>query len=277
MIQFTRPQPFAEALAASRGRALLPTSGGTADLQRLDPGLRARARFAARVRSAEHLSVLDKGVDDVLTGKIDPATARLRLKQFLARTGYQPKPGTEGGLKDFSSRKRIDLQLRINVRQAQGYGWDEQGQDPALLDAFPAQEFVRVEARRNPRTDWPDRWNAARAQVGAAGTTDAGTGRMAALKNHPIWPALSIFGHPWEPFDWGSGMGLEDVPRREAMALGLIDRDTRIQPRRSDFNAGLQASPDVASARLREELEKSGVGRFGPDGVFHFNPEASDA
>jgi hypothetical protein len=277
MIEFVRPQPFAEALTASRGRALLPTSGGTADLQRLDPGLRARARFSARVRSAEHLSVLDRNVNRILEGKLDPATARLQLKQFLARTGYQPKPGTEGGLKDFSSRKRIDLQLRVNVRQAQGYGWDQQGQDPVLLDAFPAQEFVRVEARHTPRTDWPDRWNAARAQAGTAGATDSGTGRMAALKNHPIWPLLSVFGQPWEPFDYGSGMGLEDIPRREAMALGLIDRDTQIAPRRSDLNAGLQASPDIASARLREELEKSGVGRFDADGVFHFNPEVADA
>ena len=46
-------------------------------------------------------------------------------------------------------------------------------------------------------------------------------GRMAALKTDPIRAAISRFGDPFPPFDYGSDMGLRDIDREEAEALGL--------------------------------------------------------
>jgi hypothetical protein len=265
---FSRPRPFKEALDSIRARSALPTGMSSAELARIDGEVLERARFSARVRSAEHLDVLDSAVEDFVAGKTDLATARLRIKQFLARAGYRPDAEEAGTLQDFSTRARIDLQLQTCASQAQGYGRWKQQQDAALLDAFPAREFLRVEAREKERPDWPQRWDAARAATLAEGATSSGSGRMVALKNHPIWTALSRFGTPYEPFDFGSGMGTEDVPRSEAMELGLIDRDTQIPPEERPFNEDLKASPKVRSDRLKDLLIQTGAGLFDADGAF---------
>lgn len=267
-MKFSAPRPFLEALNASQVKALLPTSLGSADLAQLHPGILDRARFSAKVRSAAHLQVLDDGTNDIAAGQLDFATARLRLKQFLGASGCQAPEELRGTLQDFASDARTNLQLRMNVQMAQGYGWHIQGQDPDLLDAFPAREFLRVEDRDQPRTNWPERWNAARAATVTDGATDAASGRMVALVGHPIWKELNVFGHEYEPFDYGSGMGTEDVSRADAIALDLIGRDTRIFPQRDAFNDELQASPEIRSDHLRSLLEESGVGRFNARGVF---------
>ncbi len=267
-MKYSAPMPFKDALDQSQAKTLLPTSMGTADLAKHGPDILERARFSAKVRSAGHLAVLDDGTNDMVAGQLDLASARLRMKKFLAGSGYKPKAGQEGGLQDFSSDRRINLQLLTNVQQAQGYGWWKQGQDPVLLDAFPAREFLRVEARLNPRDDWKDRWNYARLTTTTRGATSAGSGRMVALVGHPIWAKLNRFKVEYEPFDFGSGMGTEDVARADAVALGVIDRDTQIFPQERPFNRDLQASPEIRSDKLRSLLENSGVGRFNRDGVF---------
>lgn len=267
-MKFTKPFPYREALNASQVKTLLPTSLGSADLAKLEPSILERARFSAKVRSAAHLQVLDNGTNDIVAGQLDYATARLRLKQFLGSTGYQAPEELRGTLQDFASTARTDLQLRMNVQMAQGAGWHLQGQDPDLLDAFPAREFLRVESRDVPRTDWPQRWNEARAATITDGATDASSGRMVALVGHPIWKRLNRFGHEYEPFDFNSGMGTEDVDRATAIELGLIERDTQIFPQELDFNRDLQASPEIRSDKLRTLLEQSGVGRFNAQGVF---------
>jgi hypothetical protein len=264
--------PFKEALDIARARTLLPTSLGTSGLQKLSADIRERSLFSAKVRTVEHLSVLRSGTDELTAGTLDLASARLSVKQFLTRTGYVAPKGKEGGLQDFSSDQRINLQLLTNVQQAQGYGWWQQGQDETILDAFPAQEFLRVEARDNPRSDWADRWDYARLNTNTKGATAAGSGRMVALKDHPIWVKLSRFGTPYEPFDFNSGMGVEDVSREDAMGLGIIDATTKITPQERPFNEDLQASPDVQSDKLRALLEQGGVGHFN-GGVFVRTPK----
>jgi hypothetical protein len=73
---------------------------------------------------------------------------------------------------------------------------------------------------------------------------------MIALKNDPIWTKISRFGLPYPPFDFNSGMDLQDVDRDEATQLGLIDRDTQIAPDKRGFNDGLQAALDVKGGML---------------------------
>jgi hypothetical protein len=259
---YAKPLPFQEAIDASELKTLLPTSMTTAELAQLSADIRERARFSAQVTLAEQLDVIESGINDVLAGKTNIAVARSAVKQFLGSVGYQPADGTEGELLDFSSDARINLQLTMGIQMAQGYGHWMQGQDFNILDAFPADEFVRDESRIHPRQNWPQRW------------VDAGgkfyDGRMIALKNDPVWVKLSRFGLPYPPFDFNSGMGLRDVGRSEAMGLGLIDRDTQIKPQKRNFNADLQASPEIKSARLRDLLDASGVGKFNADGVFEY-------
>jgi len=269
-MKFASPQPFLEALNAQTVRSLLPTSMSSAQLAEIPARILERARFSAKVRNLEHLAVIEDVSTQVTEGSLDIATARLRVKQFVASTGYQADESIRGGLQDFSSTARTELQVRMNVQLAQGAGWHQQGQDPDILDAFPALEFSRVESREEPRGTWPQRWNRARAETITDGATDSSTGRMIALKGHPIWTRLSRFGLPYEPFDFGSGYGTEDVRRADAMALGLLDLDTVIVPDDRGFNADLQASPAVRSARLREAVEATGIGRFDAEGVLHY-------
>ena len=279
-MKFAKPLPFREAKTAAQARTLLPTNLRTREFEQMvEDGHAAvleRARFSAGVRKVEHLSVIDDGINNLTAGATDVATQRLAVKQFLRGTGYMAPEDKRGGLEDLASDQRINLQLTVGVQQAQGYGWWKQGQQPDLLDAFPAQEFIRVEAREQPRQDWPQRWNEARRKTVTDGATDSDSGVMVALKNHPIWAALSRFGTPYEPFDYNSGMGVEDKSRREAMALELIGRDTQIFPQDRPFNAGLQASPEVRSETLRTLLEGTGLGRFNRQGVFVATPPGAN-
>ena len=54
--------------------------------------------------------------------------------------------------------------------------------------------------------------------------------RMVALKSDPVWTKISRFGHPYPPFDWGSGMGVEDVSREDVLSLGVIKEDYALPP-----------------------------------------------
>ena len=266
---YSKAMPYKQAIASNQVKTLLPTGLSSKQLSEIRPEILERARFSSKVRLAGHLSIIDDGTHDLSAGKIDLATARLRVKQFLKSTGYVPPEEKRGGLEDFSSDRRIDLQLLTTTQQAQGYGWWKQGQDQDILFAFPATEFLRVESREKPREDWPERWNAARAATTADGATDSRTGVMVALKGHPIWIELNRFKVEYEPFDFGSGMGTEDRSRADAIKLGLLDKDTVIFPQDRPFNADLKSSEEVRSKTLRSLLEQSGVGKF-KRGVFEY-------
>lgn len=267
-MNFTAPMPFKEALDARQVKTLLPTTGRTADFAQLRAAIKERAMFSATVQSADLLQKYDDLINGILTGQVGEAEARVQIKALLDDMGYEPDPALAGGLQDLSSTPRIDLTLETNVDVARGYGWFAQGQDPLVLDAFPAQELVRFFQTGKPR-DWAARW----AKVGGAFYD----GRMIALKNDPIWNKLgdsSIFpdglGNPYAPFAFNSGMDVRDVSREDATALGLIDDNTELLPQDRGFNADLQASPDVRSESLRTMMEGSGLGTFNADGTFVF-------
>lgn len=269
-MNLTAPMPFQQALDAAAVKSPLLTTGKTVDLQQLASDIKRRAMFSATVTSGRILQGIDDGVNGMLSGQVDQATARLAMKQALADMGYQPDPELAGGLQDLSSTVRINLQLETNVDSARGYGWYQEGQQSDILDEWPAQELIRVSEPRGKKRDWAERW----AQVGG----QFYDGRMIALKDDPIWQQLgdpSIFpdglGNPYAPFAFSSGMRTRDIARDEAVALGLIDADTQVDPQPLDLNADLQASPDVRSASLRAAMEATGLGTFDAAGVFHFN------
>ncbi|MFA5265610.1 MAG: hypothetical protein WC378_17460 [Opitutaceae bacterium] len=266
--------PSRDALDYLGQKSVLPTTGRTWNLDKLPAEIRERAAFSAGVTQAEFIARAYAGARQLAAGTSDRATMRLQLKQMLGGMDYQPAKGKEGGLQDLSSDARLNLILDTNSAQARGYAWDQAGQDQDLLDAYPAEEFLRVEDRDHPRTTWQALWNKKRAEVGSEGATDSGSGRMVALKNHPIWRAINRFGNDYEPFDFGSGMGKEDVDREDAVALGIIKPSQRIEPQERSFNDRLQASPEIMSGSLRSALEATGLGRFDSSGVFHFKEAA---
>lgn len=243
------PIPFREALDARAVKQLLPTELRTQMLDTLPAELRERAMFSAGVTNAELLQRASDHIDTLVAGRGDRASARAELKKYLASISYQPTPGEEGSLTDLSSDRRLNLILDTNLQQAQGYGRWMQGQDPAILDQWPAQELVRVRDSEHPR-DWLSRW-------AAAGGKFWDGDRMIALKNDRIWVNISRFGQPYPPFDFNSGMDVQDVDREEAVALGLIDPDIKLLPQSRDFNTDLAATPEVRDAALKDGLLES--------------------
>lgn len=211
-----------KAVSRFEGRRVAPSSRTSAEWERVAPALREKCFFSARVNDAEVLGkmreLIGKAVD---SSKRNPNEALVsqdkfisEMKSFLASRGY-----TMGGSKltDITSRRRLGLIYDMNVQEAREYARYVRGQDADALDMYPAQEFVRVESRRVPRTDWPVRWRAAGGKIRG--------GRMVALKSDPVWTNLSRFGRPFPPFDYGSGMGVEDIDREEAVELGLLPDD----------------------------------------------------
>lgn len=265
-ITFSQPISFAEALQSREVRSLLPTTLSSADLRdALEQAFIDRAVFSARMNNAEFLQEIDDVTRDFVEGKINLATARLRLLQKLREIGYQPTPGEEGTLKDFTSDERIDLIIRTNAQIAQGYGQWLQGMRPGVLDAFPCAELFRAAHRRVERgsaesksTGWETRWRE------AGGTIYAG--RMIARKDDKVWDRLGTMwddslGNPYPPFAFNSGMWVKDVRRSVAVSLGVISQTETVAPQDKGFNDDLRFAPKVRNAALLQALMES----LGPD------------
>ena len=138
----------------------------------------------------------------------------------------------------------------MNYDEAREFAKYSRGQDSDALYMYPAQEFLRVEPRRVPRTDWQTRWRAAGGKIYG--------GRMVALKSSPVWQNLSRFDRPYPPYDFGSGMGVEDVDRDEAIELGLLPKDEPVDEI-PDFDDALEA--EVSLERIPEDLVKDIVAK----------------
>jgi hypothetical protein len=257
-IAFSKPLQFAEASQALEVRTALPTSLTSEQLSQLPAELLERATLSARVESTIYLDEIDRILGQLVNGEISESTAYLALKDKLDELNYQPSPDEEGSITDFSSFGRRALVIDTNLQMAQGYGRYIQGQDQAILDHWPAQELYRAAEAQQPR-NWVARWQNEGGEVFG--------GRMIALKNTGIWTAISRFGLPYPPFDYGSHMRVRDVTRDTAISLGLIDADTKIEPETRDFNQDLKISADIRSDYLRQALLDSDPRLTLKDGV----------
>jgi hypothetical protein len=264
---FPEPLPFREAVESRTVRQLLPTDFRTRLLREIPAELRERAMVSAGVTNMEFLQEASDAIDRMQDGKSDRATQRAGLKQLLTRLEYKPVQGEEGTLTDLSSDRRLNLILDTNLQMAQGYGNWAQGQQPQILDQWPAQELIRVRDSEQPR-NWAERWR-------EAGGTFYGE-RMIAKKNDPIWVRISAFDLPYPPFDFNSGMDVQDIDRDEAIDLGVITAAEEIRPQSRDFNTDIAATPEVRSAALKEALGESlsGIAEF-IGGVLRFVGGAS--
>lgn len=200
---------------------------------RVAPALRQRAFFSAKVEEARILEAARRMCAEVAEGLRSASEFRRDMRALLARMGHPRKDGRDDDLTDLYAERRLDVLRETNVRQARGWAQHVEGTTEGALAAFPAQELVRVYERENPR-DWETRW----AQAGGR----FHQGRMVALKGDPVWTAISRFGTPWPPFDFNSGMGVEDIDAEEAVELGVLaGDDPPPAPDDTDFNAGLEA------------------------------------
>lgn len=207
-------------------KVLLPTSLSSQQLSAIEPSLLRQSLFSARTTNARYLASIRDQVSAILSAETDPATARVALRTALhqlepARAEEWSAQGSSDQLTDLGSDTRLDLVLKTNESLARGYGRRLADSDPTFLGEWPAQELVRHRHSRHER-DWPSRWEAAGGQFY--------DGRMIALKSDPLWSDLSAFGNPYPPFDYNSGMWVEDISRTESEDLGLLSPSEDIQP-----------------------------------------------
>lgn len=265
------PMPLSEVVAVARARGILPTSMTSAQIAQMDAAIKRRSIMSATVESVRVLQGLGSGVDAVLNGDASAREVREQLLDLHAALGTPAGPGKPGTVQDVTSVRRADLQVRTLVDTAHGLGWQVQGMEPEVLDAYPAQELVRFITPKVKARDWSARW-------AKAGGRFIGR-RMVALKTDEIWARLgdpSIFpdalGNPYPPFAFNSGMDVQDIERTEAEALGLIDRATVLKPAPVDLDGQRQAGPVVAEEWLRRAIEEAGLGRIDGEGILRALP-----
>ena len=250
----TAARPVTEAIESLDRREPFATALDTEGLSDLPLSVRRRSFFSAKVESARLLELmkrsLQKNVNQFGINR-DRASFVKAMQDAATDLGIEPPETGAGTLLDITSGRRLRLIFDIQTGLAKGEAAYRIAMDPALLNAAPAQELIRVEDRDDPR-DWPARWSA------AGGEFSEGS-RMIALKTDPIWQDISRFDLPWPPFDFNSGMGVRNVRRREAIDLGLLSKRERLEPIDVDDlaarpAASYQSLPDQAVDAIDEHF-----------------------
>ena len=220
-------------------------------------GLRDRALWSSEVTRTKILYAMRQNLSELARGGKSESEIRRDIREYLGSIGYD-SGDNRGTIKDLMTKARLDVMMRTNVDQAKGYASHLQATSRVAILTRPAYKLVRVKQRKMPR-DWGARWTAAAQKVGWEGV--ARNGEMIALKTSPIWTALSRFGNPFPPFDFNSGMGVEDVKKSYCREIGLLGEDEQPKiPETPDFNGNLaeKVALDKSSAEFARLKDKFG-------------------
>lgn len=261
--------PLADALSRISSKTPIGSALKTAEWRDVPLALRERAQFSAGVESVRLL----QAIQDRLAGEISQQREALAngkqatfdrssfidaIREIGVQEGLTPTdPSKVGTLQDITSIPRLGMIHDMQTAQAAGFATWKLDMNEGALALYPAYRFG-LSTAAVPRADWEQRWARAASSVGFEGV--ARNGEMVALKTSPVWAALSAFGTPWPPFDFGSTRQLEDVDREEAIALGLLGPNDTPEPDGGEtgFNAGLEASTrglgDDAIALLKRQF-----------------------
>jgi hypothetical protein len=249
---FDEPTTFTDAVHYMAEKKLLPSTMTSEELKTLSKQVREQSFFSARNMLTDRLQDMKDQIERIMqpfksergvTEGQDISTARLELRNRFEKGGYLVDPKKLNTIEDLASDARLNLVLKTNVQMAQSFGFKRASQDEDVLDEYPAYELVRAEDRKVPR-EWEERWNEAGEACGLEegdGWTSA-DGRMVALVNHPIWEQLGsselfddAFDNDRPPFAFNSGMDWDRVGRDDAVELGIIGEDEKVEPEQMDF------------------------------------------
>lgn len=242
--------PFNAAVERLKGKIPVGSPLATAGWVEVPLDMRERALFTARLENVTTLQTIqEKLVNAASLGESAPGKIPMDRARFVSdMRAILGKPENNKSLTDLASSRRLKLIYDFQMKEAHAYGRWKQGQDADMLDLFPALELVRIGARKDQRP-WGQIWGDKGGQLYG--------GRMIAPVNDPIWTAISKFGKPWPPFDFGSGMGLRKVGRAEAERLGVIQPGEKPAPEDKAFNDELSASTKGLDAEKVESLKEA--------------------
>jgi hypothetical protein len=260
--------PFESAAAALDQKTPIGSRLNSWRWQGVPAELRDRAMFSSRVESVRFLSeARDRLASEMRIQRerlangesafFDRDSFIVSMREIAEAEGIDTNDGNyDGSIKDIRSAKRLGLIYDVQTQQAEEYGRYTMSMDPDVLDAWPAKRLIRVEYRERKR-NWIEIWRAAKNEIGGEGVAKGAD--MVALTTSPIWTHLGPFGNPYPPFDWGSGMGQQDISRAEAEDLGLVNpaQDIPVPDKTETFNKRLQAGVEGISQELRDFLVTS--------------------
>ncbi len=280
-MQFVRPTPFNEAVEKIGEKSVIGSKLKSSEWSEMPLALRDRAFFSATIESVRFLQEAKNFIGDFQTGAkeevIGPdgiersglkAGSRSQfvkeMREFAVASGLGPlNPDDEKTVKDIRSESRLSLIFNTQTQAANDFGYWKQGMDRDLIDEFPAQRFIRdldVEVKRPLHVQ------------------NEGVVRL--KTDLDFWlamnsPLIGGFGTPFGPWGYGSGMGVEDVDREEAEALGLIKPGEKLQPVDKDFNERLQASVRNLDPEMIDRLRESfGSQVHVENGTAKWNPKS---
>jgi len=284
--------PMAEAVARLGRKTPVVARLSSAEWEKVAVALRERGQFSAHVESHRFLATVQEKCARALALRTEEAgpgkrafvdrdsfirdLRRVAIEEGIETTG----PAGAGTVRDIRSLKRLGLIYDMQTQSAAGFSRWKMDHDADVLDEFPAYRLgPSTAAAPRSEAEWRDRWMVAGGSVQWRGATRVA---MAALKTSPVWLALSRFGTPWPPFDFGSTRELLDLDRGEAQSLGLLDAGGSVPQWRDGsgsmaFNRRLEASVADLGAEATGMLEE----RFGDqveivDGVARWTGDSGE-
>ncbi len=263
---------YEEALDFLREKEAIGSPLTTAEWAQVPAEVRRRAFFSATLTSARVAEKMQGYIDEFLDQhKEDFGTDAehfsaqgrsefvIKMRELLEKEGFGKvlPDGTidpeinDNDLRDLRSARRLQLIFDTHVEQACSYGQWLEGQDPDVLDIFPAQRFIRVRPVLAPRAYHEEALDTVRRK-----------------DDSKFWIGLNRdFGLPYGPWGFNSGCGVEDVDRDEAEELGVIKPDETPKPQTQHFNEKHQQSTAGLSddVKLWAEKQLEGVATFKGD------------
>lgn len=243
-MQFVTPILWTEAVDKIGGKTPIGSALDSQQWRDVPLALRERAFFSSQIESVRFLQRSRDFIKDYLAQTIETLPdGRTAIKaggrqqfirdmsEFAISEGMGPLDTADAGtIKDIRSEGRLGLIFDTMTQSANDYTFWKQGMDPDVLDAFPAQQFIRERDVKQPRP-----------------VHQANEGVIRLKSDLPFWlgmndPSFGGFGVPWGPWGFSSGMGVDDVDRETTEKLGMIKPGEKPQPVDKDFNEHLEAS-----------------------------------
>jgi len=271
MSYLNRPAKFTEAFKKLTAKKEVASRLNTKQWQDVPAAIRDRAFFSSRVASARFLSKAKKFMQAFLLKQIEEVISPdgvkskaikiggradfvARLQDFVLNEGLGEAlpPGVPRGqrgvipeMKDLASSRRLGLIFDTNIRSAYGYGNFKASTDSTVSQVYPAWRFVRTGYVKTPRPLHQKYENAVRRKDDTRFWLEMNKKEIGGL------------GVPHGPWGFNSQMDVQEVGRREAVALGLVKPDEKIKDPKAEFNKSLSVDLSRMDSSVADRLKKA--------------------